>query len=188
MVRVPDPRSAPLSRVLDLGSRGVMVPRVETREEAEDIVAQLKYAPLGRRGVALGVAHDLYSAGGASYFEHANEDTIIIVIVETVKAFENLHDILSVPGIDIAWMGHYDLTVSMGIPAQFDDPRFLGAMDALVAACAQYGLTPGFLPPTPESAVHWIGKGFRALSLGSDVGVFIQGLRSFKSQIAGARG
>jgi 2-keto-3-deoxy-L-rhamnonate aldolase RhmA len=188
MVRVPDPRSAPLSRVLDLGARGVMVPRVETREEAEDIVAQLKYAPLGRRGVALGVAHDLYSAGGASYFEHANEDTIIIVIVETVKAFENLHDILSVPGIDIAWMGHYDLTVSMGIPAQFDDPRFLGAMDALVVACAQYGLTPGFLPPTPESAVHWIGKGFRALSLGSDVGVFIQGLRSFKSQIAGARG
>jgi 2-dehydro-3-deoxyglucarate aldolase/4-hydroxy-2-oxoheptanedioate aldolase len=188
MVRVPDLRSAPLSRVLDLGASGVMVPRVETRAEAEDIVAQLKYAPHGRRGVALGIAHDMYSAGDASYFEHANEDTIVIVIVETEKAFDNVRDILSVPGIDVAWMGHYDLTVSMGIPAQFDHPRFLGAMDALVAACAQYGLAPGFLPPTPASAAHWIGRGFRALSLGSDIGVFVQGVRNFKSQVADMTG
>jgi 2-keto-3-deoxy-L-rhamnonate aldolase RhmA len=187
MVRVPDLRSAPLSRVLDLGARGVMVPRVETRMEAEDIVAQLKYAPQGNRGVALGIAHDLYSAGDASYFEHANEDTIIIVLVETAKAFDNLDAILSVPGIDIAWVGHYDLTTSMGIPAQFDHPRFLGAMDALVAACTQCGLAAGFLPPTPDSAAHWIGRGFRAISLGSDIGVFVQGVRSFKSQVAGSR-
>lgn len=187
MVRVPDPRSSPLSRVLDLGARGVMVPRVETRAEAENIVAELKYAPLGRRGVALGIAHDLYSAGDGSYFERANDDTMIIVIVETVKAFDNLHDILSVPGIDVAWMGHYDLTVSMGIPAQFDHPRFLAAMDALVEACKQYGLAPGFLPPTPDSAAQWIRRGFRALSLGSDIGVFLQAVRSFKSQVAGLK-
>jgi 2-keto-3-deoxy-L-rhamnonate aldolase RhmA len=185
MVRVPDLRSAPLSRVLDLGARGVMVPRVETRAEAEEIVAELKYAPQGRRGVALGIAHDLYSAGDASYFERANEDTIIIVLVETAKAFDNLDEILSVPGIDVAWIGHYDLTTSMGIAAQFDHPRFLDAMDALVAACARYGLAAGFLPPTPDSAAHWIGRGFRAISLGSDIGVFVQGVRSFKSQVAG---
>src|SRR5579871_5620863 len=76
MARVPDISFAPLSRVLDLGARGVMVPRVETRAQAEEIVRQLKYAPLGRRGVALGIAHDLYRAGSAGFLNETNEDTI----------------------------------------------------------------------------------------------------------------
>jgi 2-dehydro-3-deoxyglucarate aldolase/4-hydroxy-2-oxoheptanedioate aldolase len=80
-------------------------------------------------------------------------------------------------------MGHYDLTVSMGIPAQFEHPRFLGAMDALVACCRRHGVAPGFLPATPQSAAHWIGKGFRALSLGSDIGIFQNGVRSFRQSV-----
>jgi len=183
MARVPDMNFQPLSRVLDIGARGVMVPRVETRAQAEEIVAQLKYAPLGRRGVAMGVAHDLYRAGGAEFFQQANEDTIVILLLETAKAFENLDDIVSVPGVDVAWVGHYDLTVSMGIPAQFDHPLFLGAMDALVAACRRHGVAPGFLPATAESAAHWIGKGFRALSLGSDIGAFQNSVRSFRQSV-----
>lgn len=183
MVRVPDLEAAPLSRVLDLGARGVMVPRVETRAQMERVVEELKYAPRGKRGVALGVAHDLYRAGGAEFFEQANEDTAVIVILETAKAYENLEEIVSVPGLDVAWMGHYDLTVSMGIPAQFDHPRFLAAMDALVAASARHGVAAGFLPPTPEAAVHWKNKGFRALSLGSDIGVFMRALREFREVV-----
>jgi 2-keto-3-deoxy-L-rhamnonate aldolase RhmA len=183
MARVPDMRFQPLSRVLDIGAQGVMVPRVETRAQAEEIVAQLKYAPLGRRGVAMGVAHDLYRAGCPEFFEEANKDTIVILLLETAKAFENLDEIVSVPGVDVAWMGHYDLTVSMGIAAQFDHPLFLGAMDALVASCRRHGVAPGFLPATAESAAHWIRKGFRALSLGSDIGVFQNGVRSFRQSV-----
>ena len=183
LARVPDLNFAPLSRVLDLGARGVMVPRVETRQQAEDIVSQLKYAPAGRRGVALGIAHDLYRPGSAEFFAQANEETAVILLLETEKAFENLNDIVSVPGVDVAWMGHYDLTVSMGIPTQFDHPRLLAAMDALVAACREHGVAPGFLPPTPESALHWIDKGFRVLSLGSDIGVFLDGVRRFKAHV-----
>ena len=178
MARVPDFGVRPLSRVLDVGVRGVMVPRVETRAQAEEIVAQLKYAPLGRRGVALGVAHDLYQAGGAEFFAEANEETIVILLLETVKAFENLDDIVSVPGVDVAWMGHYDLTVSMGIPA-----RFLEAMDLLVACCRHHNVAPGFLPATPESAAHWIRQGFRMISLGSDIGVFLNGVRTFRQSV-----
>ena len=124
LVRVPDIEFRPLSRVLDLGASGVMVPRVETAEQAQRIVSELKYAPAGRRGVALGVAHDSYRAGGPTYFKSANQDTIVIALLETAKAFENLEDIVSTSGLDVAWMGHYDLTVSMGIPAEFDNPRF----------------------------------------------------------------
>ncbi|MGB6691193.1 MAG: aldolase/citrate lyase family protein [Terracidiphilus sp.] len=187
IARVPDANYAPLSRALDVGARGVMVPRVETRAQAEDIVSQLKYAPQGRRGVALGIAHDLYRAGGPEFFAQANEDTCVIVMVETVKAFENLDDIVSVPGIDIVWVGHYDLTVSMGIPTQFDHPRCLAAMDALLAACARPNVAAGFLPPTPESAVHWIEKGFRALSLSTDANVYLEAMRGFRAHIENAR-
>jgi 2-keto-3-deoxy-L-rhamnonate aldolase RhmA len=183
MARVPDSGFRPLSRVLDIGARGVMVPRVETRSQAEDIVAQLKYAPLGRRGVALGVAHDLYQAGGAEFFSAANEEIIVILLLETIKAFEHLDEIVSVPGVDVAWMGHHDLTVSMGIPAQFENPRFLEAMDALVAGCRRYGVAPGFLPATPESATHWIRQGFRVISLGSDIGIFLNGVRRFRQSV-----
>jgi len=183
IARVPDVAYAPLSRPLDIGARGVMVPRVETRQQAEDIVSQLKYAPQGRRGVALGIAHDLYRAGDAGFFARTNDDIVVVLLLETEKAFQNLEEIISVPGVDVAWMGHYDLTVSMGIPAQFEHPRFLAAMDELVAACRRHGVAPGFLPPTPEAAVHWIGKGFRAISLGSDIGVFLDGVRKFRAQL-----
>lgn len=183
MVRVPDLEMAPLSRVLDLGAGGVMAPRVETRAQMERIVSELKYAPQGKRGVALGVAHDLYRAGSASYLVQANEETTVIALLETVHAFENLEEIVSVPGLDVAWMGHYDLTVSMGIPAQFDHPRFLEAMDALVAVCRKHGVAPGFLPATPAGAVHWIRKGFRVISLGSDIGVFLSAMRGFRAEV-----
>jgi 2-keto-3-deoxy-L-rhamnonate aldolase RhmA len=188
IARVPDAAFAPLSRVLDLGARGVLVPRVETRQQAEDIVSQLKYAPQGRRGVALGIAQDLYRAGNAEFFAQANEETCVILLLETEKAFANLDEIISVPGVDVAWVGHYDLTVSMGIPTQFEHPRLLAAMDALVAACERHGVAPGFLPPTPESAVHWIQKGFRLISLGSDIGVFLDGVNKFRAHVVQASG
>lgn len=192
MARVPDARFAPLSRVLDLGARGVMIPRVETRGQMEDAVAELKYAPEGRRGVALGIAHDLYRAGDSSFFAAANADTAVIALLETARAFEHLDEIVSVPGLDVAWMGHYDLTVSMGIPAQFDHPRFLEAMDALVASCRRHGVAPGFLPATAPDAARWIRSGFRAISLGSDIGTFQSSVRAFHRRVlddlqAGAR-
>jgi 2-keto-3-deoxy-L-rhamnonate aldolase RhmA len=188
MARVPDANFAPLGRILDIGARGVMVPRVETRQQAEEIVRALKYAPQGKRGVALGIAHDLYRAAGAEFFAQANEEITVIVQLETVKAFENLEEIVAVPGIDVAWIGHYDLTVSMGIPAQFDHPRLLQAMDDLVSACRRHGVAPGFLPPTPESAAHWISNGFRMISLGSDIGVFLDGMRKFRAFVTPTSG
>jgi len=183
IARVPDQYSFPLSRVLDLGARGVMVPRVESGEQMREVVAQLKYAPQGRRGVALGIAHDDYRPRGAAYFEQANEETVVIAIVETARALENLDDIVATPGLDIAWMGHYDLTVSLGIPAQFDHPRFLEAMDALVSSCRRHGVAAGFLPATQEDTAHWIQKGFRAISLGTDIGVFSKAISQFHSAV-----
>ena len=181
LVRVPDLNYAPLGRVLDLGARGVMVPRVETREQAEEIVRALKYAPMGKRGVITGGAHDLYRASGPEFFAQANEETLVILQIETVKGVENQDAIISVPGVDVAWIGHYDLSVSMGIHAQFDNPRLLEATDELIAACRRFRVAAGFLAPTPEAAAHWIGKGFRMITLGTDIGVFLEGVRKFRA-------
>lgn len=180
IVRVPDLTAAPLSRLLDLGARGIMVPRVESGAQMRDIVAQLKYAPDGRRGVALGITHDHFRTPDPSYFDRANADTMVIALIETARGFEKLDEILATPGLDVAWMGHYDLTVSIGIPAQFDHPQFLHAMDRLVDRCRHFRVAAGFLPGSPQDAAHWIAKGFRMISLGSDIGVYLHGLRQFR--------
>jgi 2-keto-3-deoxy-L-rhamnonate aldolase RhmA len=179
MVRVPDLNTAPLSRMLDIGAKGIMIPRVEAGAQMRDIVAQLKYAPEGRRGVALGITHDRFRAADAGYFARANDETMVIALIETVRAFDHLDDILATPGLDVAWMGHYDLTVSMGIPAQFDHPRFLELMDRLADRCRHFGVAAGFLPATPDETVRWIRRGFRAISLGSDIGVYVNALKQF---------
>lgn len=182
-VRVPDIEYRPLSRVLDLGATGVIVPRVETAEQARGMVSQLKYAPEGCRGVALGIAHDRYRAQGPAYFEMANRNTVVIALLESARAFDNLDEILSTPGLDVAWMGHYDLTVSMGIPAQFSNPLFLQKMDQLLDGCHRHQIAPGFLTANPADTKHWVAKGFRVVSLGTDIGLYQGAMQSFRDAL-----
>ncbi len=184
LARVPDVSYVPLSRVLDVGARGVMVPRVETRTQAVDIVAQLKYAPVGQRGVAVGVAHDLYRAGPASFFSTCNEDITVIVQLETAKGFENLDAILSVPGVDVAWLGLYDLSVSLGVPTQWEHPSLRDATDRLVESCSRNNVVPGVIVSSPEDAVLWKSRGFRMISLGVDISVYTGAVRRFRDEAA----
>ncbi len=179
LTRTPDLSAAPLGRLLDVGAHGVMVPRVETADQVREIVTAVKYAPDGNRGVAVGLAHDNYRPTGPGYFEEANHATIVVAILETVRAFDNLDDILSVPGLDVAWLGHYDLTVSMGIPSQFDHPRFREAWKALVDGCRRHGVAPGFMPASPAQFKDARDSGYRVLSLGSDLTTYIQGVDEF---------
>lgn len=186
IARPPDLTARPLGRLLDLGCHGLMVPRVETPAQAAEVVAEVKYAPEGRRGVALGIAHDDYRAKGPGYFADANAETVAIVILETVTAFENLDAIVATPGLDVAWLGHYDLTVSMGIPAQFDHPRFLEAWDALPAACRKHGVAPAFLPVSPAELERANASGYRVLSLGTDLSSYTQSVDGF-AKLAGVK-
>ena len=189
IARVPDLAYAPLSRALDVGARGVMVPRVESRAAGggHRQPAQVCAARQAWRGPRH-CPRPLPGRRCATSSPRTNEEIAVILLLETEKAFQNLEEIISVPGVDVAWIGHYDLTVSMGIPAQFEHPRFLAAMDELVSVCRRHGVAPGFLPPSPESAVHWIDKGFRVISLGSDIGVFLDGVRKFRAHVAQASG
>src|SRR5262249_54274393 len=140
MVRVPATQYHFLARVLDVGAMGVMVPMVESEQQAREIVHFSKYPPQGRRGTAFGVAHDDYADGDVvAKMLSSNEEVLLIAQIETVAGMEHLERIAAVDGLDVLWVGHFDLTASMGIPAQFDHPRYKEAIARVLDACRRHG-------------------------------------------------
>ena len=131
LVRVPSGDYHHIARALDIGAMGIMVPMVETPEQAQAIVDCTRYPPAGRRGAAFSVAgHDDYADGAVTdKIAEANARTMVIALVETAKGIENVDAIAAVDGVDVVWLGHFDLTNFLGIPAQFDNPIFHAAVD-----------------------------------------------------------
>ena len=168
-----------LGPLLDLGALGLMVPVVETAEQAAAIVAATRYPPHGMRGSAFGVAHDDYRVGDvAATMAAANARTLVVVKIETARGVANADAILAVPGIDVGFVGHTDLSVSLGIPGQFANPDFIAARDAVVAACRRHGKAAGCLVPTPEAGRQWIAAGFRMVAYLGDIWLFANALKS----------
>jgi 2-keto-3-deoxy-L-rhamnonate aldolase RhmA len=176
LVRVAETSYAAIAGLLDAGAMGIMVPMVETAEQAEHVVACTRYPPQGVRGAAFGVAaHDDYRSGDvAAKIAAAHERTLVIGLVETAKGHANVEAIAAVPGIDVVWLGHFDMMNSLGIPGRFDDPRYLRAVNDIVAACRRHGKTPGFMAGDEGWARDYRGKGFRMIAYGVDV-LLLQG-------------
>jgi 2-dehydro-3-deoxyglucarate aldolase/4-hydroxy-2-oxoheptanedioate aldolase len=178
-VRVPQGLYHFLARIMDAGALGVMVGNVETAEQARSIVDAVKYAPLGKRGVALGVAHNDYvMPDPQEYFREINKSSVVICQIESETGVRNSEAIAAVEGVDCLWIGHYDLSQSMGIPAQFHHERFLGALTSVVAAARKYGRTLGIQPGNSEQADEWMGAGFNVISWQSDVSLYRDALQS----------
>lgn len=156
--------------LLDLGAMGIMVPQVETRAQAEAIVEGTRYPPHGTRGAAFGVAHDGYRVGDVpKTMRGADANTLVVVKIETAEGVRNAGQIMSVPGIDVAVVGHTDLSLSLGIPMQLDHPDFVAAIDAVVAACRQHGKAAGCVAGDAETGRAWIAKGFRLVMYSGDI-------------------
>jgi len=186
LTRVPATEYHFMARALDIGALGIMVPMVETAEQAQKIVASTKYPPMGRRGLALGVAHDDYMSGDAvQKMRRADAETLLIAQIETAKGVEHVEAIAAVNEIDVLWIGQFDLTNSLGIPAQFEHPKYLEAEACVLAACKRHGKAAGYMATTPESGRALLAKGFRALAYGGDIWLYQQALRD---GIAGVRG
>jgi 2-keto-3-deoxy-L-rhamnonate aldolase RhmA len=178
MVRVPTTQYHLISRALDLGAMGIMVPMVETKEQAELIVACTRYPPVGQRGAAFGVAQDDYQGGDVkTKIAKSHERTFIMCQIETAKGLQNVDAIGSVPGVDCLWVGHFDLTNFMGIPAEFDNPKYLKAVDQVVATCRKYGKCAGFMPVDEQWALDYLAKGFRIMAYGMDILVLQNGIK-----------
>jgi 2-keto-3-deoxy-L-rhamnonate aldolase RhmA len=189
IVRVPGSDYHFLARVHDLGAGGVMVPMVSTAAQAEAIVRACKYPPVGGRGAAFGVAHDDFRSGDlAATIAAANRDNLIIAQIETAQAVEQVEEIAAVPGIDVLWIGHFDLSLSLGIPGQFDHPRFVAAIDRVVAAASAHRLPLGILVNDPGAGRVWIARGFRAICYSGDIWLLQRALAEGVAWVRGLEG
>jgi 2-dehydro-3-deoxyglucarate aldolase/4-hydroxy-2-oxoheptanedioate aldolase len=178
MVRVPATQYHFLARPLDLGAMGIMVPMVESEEQARLIVESTKYPPRGRRGAAFGVAHDDYTGGDVGEkMTSANDEIMLIAQVETAAGLEQVERIAAVDGIDVVWIGQFDLTSSLGIPGQFDHPTYAAAVKRIVAAADANGKAAGFMVTSVANGKEMLGHGFRALAYWGDLWIYQQGLK-----------
>lgn len=176
--------------VLDSGAAGVLVPMVNTREEAELAVKMTKYPPLGYRGVGLARAQG-YGEHFDEYVRHANDDTLLIVQIEHKDAVANIEDILSVDGIDGTFIGPYDLSMSLGIPGQINHPDVVAAKKKVLDATLKRGLIAGvhFVQPRTAAAdcAAAVAAGYRFIALGTDILFLGDGARALqKATLPGA--
>ena len=189
MVRVPGCHYHLIAPVLDAGAMGIMVPMVETAAQAQQIASWCRYRPQGVRGVAFGMPHDDYGGGDVvQKLREANERTLVIALIETAPGIANAEAIMAVEGLDIGWLGHFDLTNSMGIPGQFDHPDFLAAVDRLVAACRVHGKPAGILAGSVEIAEAWRARGFGIFAYGTDISLLQQSLRDGLARLRAGEG
>lgn len=178
-VRVPEGQYHFLARLMDAGALGVMIGNVETPEHAKYIVDSVKYAPMGRRGVGLGGSHtDYVVPDPVKYFAESNESSVVICQIESPKGVANAEAIAATPGVDILWVGHFDLTTSMGIPGQFQHPDFLDALKRVVDAANKHGKRLGIQPGTPELLDQWLNVGFNVISWNVDSALYRAALDS----------
>lgn len=172
-VRVPATEYHFIANCLDAGAMSIMVPMVESAEQARNIVAFANYPPVGRRGAAFGVAHDDYAPGAvADKIAAAARRTQIIVQIETARGAEAAEEIAAVEEVDVLWLGHFDLTNFMGIPAQFQHPDYLKAVKRIVAATEKHGKVAGFMATDENWARDYLAHGFRMMAYGLDSGLY----------------
>ena len=185
VVRVPWLEPGILMKTLDAGAYGVICPMVNTREDAQNLVAWTHYAPKGTRSFGP-VRAVLYS--GADYAVHANETIVTFAMIETARALDNLDEILSVEGLDAIYIGPSDLSLALGCTPTFDDvePRAAEAIDHILARAKAHSVVAGIHNGTPEAALKRIAKGFQFVTVSSDARLMAAGAQQIVNKMRSA--
>lgn len=168
---------------LDIGSYGLLIPLVNSKEDAVKAVRAAKYPPAGIRGVGPRRASNYYRSF-QEYLAKANEEIMVVVQIEHAKAVENIDDILSVDGLDAIYIGPADLTASMGLFGQYNNPKVVKAIDTILLSSQKAGVPVGTHAFDVESASRLISRGFQLITIGTDIGFLIQGCTETLKQIS----
>ncbi|MDE2005210.1 MAG: aldolase [Rhodospirillales bacterium] len=170
IVRVPNGAYAMATRMLDAGALGIVMPHVDTAEEAAEVVQRLKYPPVGHRSMGgIGPHYGLRALSVGDAATVLNAATLVVVMLETPRAIENAEAIAAVPGIDVLLIGSNDLCAEMGIPGQFTHARLEDAYRRAVAACRAHDKHPGMGGIYTEATMaRYIGLGARFILAGQD--------------------
>ena len=171
-IRIPEIKYNYVARALDLGASGVMVPMVNTPDDAIKIVRSSKYPPQGKRGAGFGFAHDNYiNQSPLSYIEKANNSLINIIQIETKQGLENVKEIASVDGVDCLWVGHFDLTNFLGIPGDFSSTIYLDAINEIVFAANTYKKSLGIMVNNKQELETYSKLGFNMIAVGTEMNI-----------------
>lgn len=178
IVRVPDLSWERVGRILDAGAQGLMLPRVETVQQARDFVAYLKYPPAGRRGMASGLGNtDFQWVTTPDYINFANQETLVIIQIESKEAVANLDALVAVPGVDVCFIGPEDLSISLGLAGQQGHPQVASTIGQIIATTSQAARWPGIHTSDPAAIGSWHEQGVRFIAYASDIEFLYNGAR-----------
>src|SRR5207248_82639 len=172
IVRVADLQYSLIARALDCGTQGVIFPRVESPELLEKAISWTKFPPLGIRGYGLSLVNvDYEKLDFQQIIEHVNANTMVVMQIETRRALGMRDELLAVSGLDAVMVGPADLSISLGVPGQFQHPTMVEAMEAIRDSCNRRGIAPGTQTRTPALARFWKERGMRFLGCNNDIGM-----------------
>ncbi len=184
MARIPYHDLIWYKKILDTGGMGIVTPRIETKEMAEEMVQFMKYPPWGVRGAGPRLA----AFRDPDYFKTANDETLVVVMIESAKGLENIEDIFSVEGVDACFVGPSDLSLDMGIHGQYTNPKFIKALDKIVEAGQDSGVAPGmhcFTSPGLLNINEAIERGFLYCALNWETSFLKAGVEAAFKDIKG---
>ncbi len=176
IVRPPTRTSAEyLSRPLDSGAEGLLIPQIRTREDVENVVKWCRYSPLGERGMALSRQHTFFESGNPiETMSRLNEEILLVIQIEHRDAMQSLPQLLAVPGIDVAFVGPADLSASLGKPGQSDDPTVVEAIHRVIEVSKNHGIFPGIHTDSLKTAKYWMAKGMQMIGFYTDIKLILE--------------
>ena len=184
VIRVPHLETHFISRVLDAGAEGIMVPMTSQREQAERIVKYSKYTPLGMRGFGNQTGQtDYKGVKTLEFMKEANEHTLIIAQIETKEAIDRVEEILDVNGIDVALIGPNDLSISLGVPDQMESDVMKQAIGRVVEAAKKKGKSSGIHVGNVSMVRNWRSKGMNVLAYSTDIAFMYSASKSALDQL-----
>lgn len=179
VVRVADLQYSLVARALDCGAEGIIFPRVESPEKLEEAVSWTKFPPLGVRGCGiLPLQVDFEPVTVSQITEHFNEQTLVVLQIETLRALEARNELLSVKHVDAVMVGPVDLSISLGVPGDFQNPKMVDAMEKIVESCLAHGVIPGTQTRNVPLAKFWKDKGMLFLGCGNDTSMLFEAAKS----------
>jgi len=184
MARIPWNDLIWVKKAMDAGATGIVVPRIETAAEAKKLVSYMKYPPMGERGCGPRFA----AFRDPEYVDTINEESLVVVMIETAKGLKNLDDIFSVDGVDACFVGPSDLSLDLGIHRQIEEPKFVKSLEKIVDAAKAHGVAPGMhcrSSPGTTNINNAIEMGFQFCALDSDTGFLTGGGRAALSRVKG---
>lgn len=184
VVRVPWNDTVTIKRYLDIGAQSLLIPYVQTADEARSAVANTRYPPNGVRGLALSTRASRFGRV-TGYAELADEQMCVMVQIETAQALDELEEIAAVDGVDGLFIGPSDLHAGMGHPGATTDPDVMASIDGAIARINRTGKASGVFAPTEEHARRWLEMGARVVAIGADIGILARGSDSLLARFRG---